>query len=339
MRQRLRGLFSMFGITMSLCLVGLLTLTSIEAPARQQPQSRVQLPTTNNERARNADSDKMVPLGGTQRTDDKIQLKAKLVSLTVTVSDRYGRFVTGLGKKNFDVFDDGVRQEIAHFSDEDAPLTLGIIYDVSGSMGDLTSRSFQTLRSFFETSHQEDEYFIIAFNDRAKLVQDFTTSPSEIMSRVIFVKAKGSTALYDGVYLGIEKARQGRHQKRALLIISDGEENSSRYNGRELRELLKESDVPVYSIAISQLYAGVGTLQWLSNSSGGMTFSPADEPQTRDIYTRIALMLRHQYAIGFYPSNTATEEPWHKVRLMINAPRGLGRLSLSYKKTYRSFGK
>jgi Ca-activated chloride channel homolog len=270
---------------------------------------------------------------------DKIQLQARLVSMTVTVSDPLGRFVTGLQQRNFQIFDDGVRQEIAHFSDEDAPLTLGIIYDVSGSMGDLTSRSFQTLRRFFDTSHEDDEYFIIAFNNRAQLVQDFTTSPDEIMSRVIFVKAKGSTALYDGVYLGLEKARQGRHRKKALLIISDGEENSSRYSGRELRDMLKESDVPVYGIGISQLYAGMGTLQSLSGWSGGMTFAPADEPQTRDIYTRIALMLRHQYAIGFYPTDAASPVDWHKVRIIINAPRGLGRLSLSYKNGYRSFAK
>lgn len=277
--------------------------------------------------------------GKGQEPGGQIQLKAKLVSLTVTVLDPYGRFVTGLTKRNFEVFDDGVKQEIAHFTDEDAPVTLGIVYDVSGSMGDLTSRSFQALRRFFETSHQEDEYFIIAFNDRAKLVQDFTTSPSEIMSRVIFVKAKGSTALYDGVYLGLEKARQGKHPKKALLIISDGEENNSRYNGRELREMLKESDVPVYSIGISQLYAGMGTLQSLSEWSGGMAFAPEDEPETRDIYTRIALMLRHQYAIGFYPSDAASTVDWHKLRISINAPRGLGRLVLNYKKGYRSFGK
>jgi Ca-activated chloride channel homolog len=279
------------------------------------------------------------PATATAQSNEQVQLQARLVSMTVTVLDPFGRFVTGLTKKNFEVFDDGVKQEIAHFSDEDAPLTLGIIYDVSGSMNDLTSRSFQALRRLFETSHQEDEYFIIAFNDRAKLVQDFTTSPSEIMSRVIFVKAKGSTALFDGVYLGIEKARQGRHNKKALLIISDGEENSSRYNGRDLREMLKESDVPVYSIGISQLYAGMGTLEGLSEWSGGMAFAPEDEPQTRDIYTRIALMLRHQYAIGFYPTDAASNIDWHKVRMNITAPRGLGRLSLNYKKGYRSFGK
>src|SRR5215471_15640539 len=269
--------------------------------------------------------------------DDKIQLQARLVSITVTVSDSLGRFVTGLQQRQFQVYDDGVKQEIAHFSDDDAPLTLGIIYDVSGSMSDLTSRSFQALRRLFDTSHQDDEYFIVAFNDRAQLVQDFTTSPDDIMSRVVFVKAKGSTALFDGVYLGLEKAKQGRHRKKALLIISDGEENSSRYSGRELREMLKESDVPVYSIGVSQFYAGIGVLQSLSGWSGGMTLTPADEPQTRDIYTRIALMLRHQYVIGFYPSDVSSPTDWHKVRIMINGPKGLGRLSLSYRNGYRSF--
>jgi len=271
--------------------------------------------------------------------DDKLQLQARLVSMTVTVSDSLGRFVTGLQQRNFEVFDDNVKQEIAHFGDDDAPLTLGIIYDVSGSMDDLTSRSFQALRKLFETSHPDDEYFIIAFNNRAKLVQDFTTSPSEIMSKVIFVKAKGSTALFDGVYLGLEKARLGRHKKKALLILSDGEENSSRYSTRELRDMLKESDVPVYSFGISRMYAGMGTLQALSGWSGGMSFALEDEPQARDIYTKIALMLRHQYVIGFYPTDAASTADWHKVRIQLHAPRGLGRLALSYKKEYRSFVK
>ncbi|HLF84813.1 MAG TPA: VWA domain-containing protein [Blastocatellia bacterium] len=307
--------------------------------AKKQPKSSDARTSSIHEKKPSRDSQTTTPLAASQQPDDKIQLKARLVSMTVTVSDRFGRFVTGLEKRNFQIFDDGVQQEIAHFGDEDAPLTLGIIYDVSGSMGDLTSRSFRALKKFFDTSHQDDEYFIIAFSNRAQLIQDFTTSPSEIMSRVIFVKAKGSTSLYDGVYLGLEKARQGRHRKKALLIISDGEENSSRYSGRELREMLKESDVPVYGIGISQLYQGMGTLQSLSGWSGGMTFAPMDEPQTRDIYTRIALMLRHQYAIGFYPTDAASPVDWHKVRIMINAPRGLGRLSLSYKNGYRSFGK
>ena len=328
----------MHRVAVLLCVVAVLTTNSTGLSVCFGNQTEPEFPETSQEtRPGQSNAARQVPQN--QGQDDKIQLQARLVSLTVTVSDSLGRFVTGLQQRNFQIFDDGVQQEIAHFTDDDAPLTLGIIYDVSGSMGDLTTRSFQTLKRLFDTSHEDDEYFIIAFNNRAQLVQDFTTSPSEIMSRVIFVKAKGSTALYDGVYLGIEKAKQGRHKKKALLIISDGEENSSRYNGRELREMLKESDVPVYSIGISQLYQGIGALQSLSGWSGGMTFTPADEPQTRDIYTRIALMLRHQYAIGFYPTDAASPVNWHKVRIILNAPRGLGRLSVSYKNGYRTFVK
>ena len=272
-----------------------------------------------------------------KKSADQIRLESKLVSITLTASDSYGRFVTGLKKENFQVYDNKVKQEIAHFTDDDAPLTLGIVYDVSGSMNDLTNRSFQALRRFFEISHEDDEYFIVAFNDKPKLVQDFTTSPSEIMSRVIFVKAKGSTALFDATYIAIEKAKQGRHAKKALLIISDGEENHSRYSGKELRHLLQESGVLIYSIGISNLMLGAGTLKQLSGESGGRAFFPFQESEFTDIYTRIAIMLRHQYVIGFYPSDTTSKGKWHDVQIKLTAPKGLGRLSLSYKKGYQSF--
>jgi Ca-activated chloride channel family protein len=272
-----------------------------------------------------------------QKPDDKIRLQSKLVSTVVTVSDTYGRFVTGLRKGNFEVYDNNVRQEISHFSDEDAPLTLGIIYDVSNSMSSLTGRAFQALKRFFETSHEDDEYFIVAFNNKPQLVQDFTTSPSEIMSRVIFVKAKGSTALFDATYIAVEKARQGRHPKKALLIISDGMENNSRYSGKELRRLLQESGVQIYSIGIADFLQGAGTLEMLSNTTGGRAFFPMTDGEVGDIYTRIAVMLRHQYVIGFYPTDTTSSVKQHEVRIKLQAPKGLGRLSLYYKKSYPSF--
>src|SRR5215467_1644769 len=263
---------------------------------------------------------------------DTVKIEAKLVNVTLTVSDRYGRFVTGLTRDNFEVYDDNVKQKIEHFTDEDAPISLGIIYDVSGSMSNLTSRSVQALRRFFETTHEEDEFFIVAFNDRARLVQDYTSSIDDILNRIIFIKAKGSTALYDAVYAGIEKAKQGRHPKKALLIISDGEENSSRYSAKELSALLEESGVQVYAVGISKLYAGAPTLMQLAGSGSGVTYFPMNEGEMRDIYTRISIMLRHQYVIGFYPSDTSANTKWHNVRVGIKAPRGLGRLSLYYKK-------
>jgi Ca-activated chloride channel homolog len=268
---------------------------------------------------------------------DTIRLETKLVSTVITVSDPYGRFVTGLTQENFEIFDDNVKQEISIFSDEDAPITLGIIYDVSGSMGDLTSRSFETLRRFFHTSHEDDEYFIIAFNNKPKLVQDFTTSPNEILNRTVFIPAKGATALYDAVYLATEKVKQGRHAKKALLILSDGEENNSRYSGKELSTLLKESDVQVYAIGISNLWGGSGVLHQIAGWTGGRAYFPFASIEVGDIYTRMALLLRHQYVIGFYPTDTTSANKWHEVKVKITAPKGLGRLSLSYKKGYQSF--
>src|SRR5581483_10348200 len=148
-----------------------------------------------------------------QKQSDRIIIETKLVSVTVTVSDRNRRFVAGLTREDFEIYDD-------------APLTLGIIYDVSGSMRPLSSQALHALRGLFENSHDDDEYFVIAFNDRPKLVQDFTSLPNEILNRTVFIKSKGSTALFDATYLALDKVKKGRHPKKALLIISDGEENS-----------------------------------------------------------------------------------------------------------------
>lgn len=267
---------------------------------------------------------------------DGIKLETKLVNVTVTVSDPDGKAINGLSKDNFEVFDDGVKQEIAHFTDDDTPISLGIIFDVSGSMTGIIKRSIVALERLFETCHNDDEFFEVAFSDRAQLVQDYTTSSSQILGRVLSADPKGATSLYDAVYLGIEKAKQGRHARKALLIISDGEENNSRYSGGELGRLLKESDVQVYAIGISDTYVGAGTLKHLTGMSGGRAFFPTDD-ELMDIYSRISLMLRHQYLIGFYPTGADGSARWHKVRLKLMVPKGLGRLVVSYKDSYQSF--
>ena len=275
------------------------------------------------------DAQRPAPAKPSQKPDG-IKLDTKLVSVTVTVSDRYGRFVSGLSKDDFEIFDDNVKQDIEIFGDEDAPVSMGIVYDVSGSMSDLTSQSFAALKKFFDTSHKDDEFFVIAFNRKPHLVQDFTNSPSDILGKVVFIKAKGSTALYDAAYLAIEKARQGRHPKKALLIISDGEENSSRYSHGELQNLLKEAGVQIYAI-------GGGVLGQMAELTGGRAFDVGGGDPTWDTFKQIAIYLRHQYVIGFYPTNTASPAKWHKVRLRIKGPRSLGKLTLSYKKDYESF--
>ena len=278
--------------------------------------------------------------------DDKtVRLGTGVVNVIVSVTDPYGRFVTGLGKDHFDLFDDKVKQQIAHFTDEDAPVSLGIVYDVSGSMKERIVRSVKALRRFIETSHDDDDFFLIGFNDRAKLVQDFTPSGDQVLGHLMFVQPKGSTALYDAAYLAVEKVQQGRHSKKALLIISDGQDNNSRYTYKELRNRVKEADVQIYAIGITDPATdslagfGRGVLEEITRMTGGRVFFPNayNEPELIEICTRIALELRHQYSIGFYPTDITSEAKWHKVQVKVNPPRGLGRLSLTYREGYQSF--
>jgi Ca-activated chloride channel family protein len=265
---------------------------------------------------------------------DKIVLNTKLVNLTVSVNDKLGRFVAGMTKEDFEIFDDNIRQDIAFFSDDDAPISLGIVYDVSSSMGNFSSRSLAMLRHFFDNSHTEDEFYVYAFNNRVQLVQDFTSLPEAVLSRVTFIKAKGSTALFDATYAAVEKVREGRHHKKVILIFSDGEENSSRYSGRELQNLLKENDVQIYAIGMSEFSDGAGTLKFIAEPTGGQALFPFDYASAEVVYTRLALMLRRQYVIGFYPSNVTSGTAWHKLHVQIKAPKQLGKLKLSYKNGY-----
>jgi Ca-activated chloride channel family protein len=279
--------------------------------------------------------------------DDKVTLGTDIVNVTISVTDSYGRFVTGLSKDHFEIFDDKVKQQIAHFTDEDAPVSLGIVYDVSGSMKERIGRSMKALRRFIDTSHNDDDFFLIAFNDRAKLIQDFTVSGDSVLGHLMFVNPHGSTALYDAAYLAVEKVQQGRHSKKALLIISDGQDNNSRYTYKELRNRVKEADVQIYAIGItdpaSDSLAGFGksVLEEITRMTGGRAFFPNayNEPELVEICTRIALELRHQYSVGFYPTDIASEAKWHKVQVKVNPPRGLGRLSLLYREGYQSFKK
>lgn len=277
----------------------------------------------------------------------QIVIGVGVVNVIISVTDPYGRFVTGLSKDHFDIFDDKVKQQIAHFTDEDSPVSLGIVYDVSGSMKERIMRSIKALRRFIETSHDDDDFFLIGFNDRAKLIQDFTTSGDQVVGHLMFVNPKGSTALYDASYLAVEKVQQGRHTKKALLIISDGQDNNSRYTYKELRNRVKEADVQIYAIGItdpaSDTLAGFGrgVLEEITRMTGGRAFFPNayNEPELVEICTRIALELRHQYSVGFYPTDMTSEAKWHKVQVKVNPPKGLGRLSLTYKDGYQSFKK
>ena len=266
-----------------------------------------------------------------------------LITLTVTVTDTYGRYVSGLSQKAFSVFDEKQQQEITFFSDDDAPVSVGVIFDVSGSMsGEKIKRARDALAKFIQTSHNSDEYFLIAFNSRAQLLLDKTRNGDAVLDKLTFVQTRNQTALYDACYLGVEKVQRGAHPKRALLLISDGQDNNSRYTFNEVRRLLKESDVVLYSIGIlsggdsgSALgMEGQGILDELSGVSGGKAFFPRSAAEMDDIFEQIALELRHQYSIGYKPTNFLNDGKWHKIKVKVSPPRGLPRLFVRSKEGY-----
>lgn len=275
--------------------------------------------------------------------DQPVIINTDLVTLTVTVTDTYGRYVTGLDKRHFTVFDEKEPQDIVFFSDDDAPASVGVIFDVSGSMsGDKIQRARQALARFIETSHERDEYFLIGFNSRAQLLLDRTRDSNAVLSKLTFVETKGNTALYDACYLGVEKLARSTYPKRAILLISDGQDNNSRYTFNEVRRLLKESDVIIYAIGImgnndagsSLGMQGQAILDELASVSGGRAFFPQTTAEMNEIFERIALELRHQYSIGYRPKDFVPDGRWRRIKVKVNPPRGLPRLYVRSREGY-----
>ena len=173
-----------------------------------------------------------------------------LALVNVTVTDPYDRLITGLDSSNFRVFENNVEQEVVTFSSEDIPISVGVIFDDSGSMGNKVNKAREAAIEFFKRSNPEDEFFFVSFNDRAELTSTFTNSIENIQSRMMLTAPRGSTALLDAIYLGLNEMRGARHSKRALLILSDGGDNHSRYSESDVKRLVKEADTQLYAIGI-----------------------------------------------------------------------------------------
>jgi Ca-activated chloride channel family protein len=271
-----------------------------------------------------------------------IRQRTSLVVVNVSVTDKQFRQIGGLNKDHFEIYEDKVRQQIEFFSDDDKPASIGVIFDLSGSMNNKISRARDAIKAFIDTCHDEDEFFLVGFNDRASLLAELSDGRS-VLDKLAWAEPHGQTALYDAAYLGVEKVKEGRHEKRAVLIVSDGQDNASRYNYGELRKLLKEADVQVYCIGILEEGVSAGTsidrqgqviLEELAQTTGGMAFFPTSFAELDDSVTRIALTLRHQYSIGYVPFNDQRDGKWRKIKVRVNAPKGLPSLIVRAKEGY-----
>jgi Ca-activated chloride channel family protein len=272
---------------------------------------------------------------------DAIRLRRDMVTLNVMVRDADGRCITGLKKSNFAVFDEKVRQEVTFFSAEDVPLTLGIVFDVSGSMKEKMTAARRALAGLLERSHREDEIFVIGVDERVTLVRDFTPNVPSIANAFMLGEARGRTALFDGAVAAIEKCKRGSRAKRAVLIVSDGQDNASRYTLAELAELLRESDVMVYAVGVLDLaedrqrfIAGAHALDRLAALTGGVAYFPFKEEELSDVCAQIALELRRHYSIGFYPSRLDGDGKYRRLRVKVERPAGLPPLRAEYRDGY-----
>ncbi len=273
-----------------------------------------------------------------------IRIDSTLVLIPVTVTDPMNRFVTGLEKENFRVFEDKAEQSIAQFSSEDAPLSVGVVFDCSGSMGSKLEKSRLAVAQFFKTANPEDEFFLVQFNDGAQIIQAFTQNLEDIQNRLTFTQSKGRTALLDAVYLGLHEMKKAKNPRKALLIISDGGDNNSRYTEGEIKNLVKEADVQIYAIGIyepigargrtAEELAGPGLLTEIAEQTGGRQYSVENLNELPDIAAKIGVELRNQYILGYSPQNQERDGKFRRVQVKLVQPRGLPPLRAYWRMGY-----
>jgi len=259
------------------------------------------------------------------------------VFVKVSVTDPLNRYVTGLEKAHFRVFEDKVEQDIIHFTQQSAPISVGIIFDVSGSMKDNNNigSAKNAIIRFLQSGNPEDEYFLVTFNQKTTLVQSFTQQSTTIQNEVSFKTAGGRTALYDAVYMGLDQIKGGKNEKKALILITDGEDNSSRYTAAEVREFAKESDVQIYGIGEEgKLGYGRSEIQNIVGITGGRAFFPNNFNELDYYIDLIHAELRNQYILGYAPTNKTHDGKWRRIRVKLEPPQGLPKLIVHAKEGY-----
>ena len=271
-----------------------------------------------------------------------VHLDVELALVNITVTDPYDRLVTGLEPDNFRVFEDNIEQEVVTFSSEDVPISIGIILDLSGSMTNKVGKAKEAAVQFFKTANPQDEFFLVTFNEHAQLTSTFTSDVEDIEGRILSMSAKGRTALLDAIYLGLVQMKEAHNARRALLIISDGGDNSSRYSEKDIKRLVREADTQLYSVGIfdgvesrsrtpEELH-GPSLLSELTELTGGRAFSVESPNELPDIAAKVGTELRNQYILGYHPSNKAHDARWRKIKIKLHPPKGLPPLT-AYAKT------
>jgi VWFA-related protein len=272
-----------------------------------------------------------------------LRTDSSLVVIPTWVSTASGVSVTTLDKENFRLSQDDVDQPISYFIKDDAPLSIGLLFDTSGSMRDKMDKACEAVAAFFRTANTEDEFFLVEFSDRAKLMIPFTPDSGTIYDRIARTKPFGRTSLFDAIDVALKQMKKAKHARKAFVIISDGGDNWSRHTSREIRNALAESDVQLYAMGIfdaeitkkspAETRNGPALLDELAGQSGGRHYPVANLNELPTISAKIGTDLRNEYLLGFYPVDTR-DGKYHHVKVNLALPDNLPPLRANYRRGY-----
>jgi Ca-activated chloride channel family protein len=315
-------------------LVGLAIAAGLAAPLAFHGQGPIE--------PRQRAGAKVEPKQDPKQDDDgarvNLRIDSTLVLVPVEVSDPLNRPVSGLEKENFKLFDDKVEQKIVSFAMEDDPIAVGLVFDVSGSMGRDLPQTGKAAQHFFRTANPGDEFCLVTLSSEAKLAVALTENPGDVDNQLMFARGGGSTALLDGVYLGLNEVRKSKKLRKALVIISDGGENNSRYTELEVRNAIRESDVLIYAIGVfgtgqGSNYSDQVLLKDLTKETGGRMF-PTEGMPIADFADKIITDLRNRYVLGYSPTNPVKDGRYHRLEVKVPPIKGLPKLSAHWKTGY-----
>ena len=282
--------------------------------------------------------------GQANRAAAGIRVDSYLVLIPVLVTDRHDRLVTGLDKTQFRLYEDKVEQVITQFGSEEVPVSVAVVFDCSGSMGAKLEKARMAVAEFLKTANPEDEFALIEFNDRAQVVVGLTTQTEEVQNRLMFSQSKGRTALLDAIYLALNEMQHAKRSRKAILVVSDGGDNSSRYTVSELKNWVREADVQIYSIAIMEPFdvrertpeefAGPALLDEIAQQSGGRLYELDNMNQMPSIAARIGLALRHQYMLGYSPTASKRDGKYHRLKVKLEGSKSLTALRAYFRTGY-----
>jgi Ca-activated chloride channel homolog len=267
-----------------------------------------------------------------------------LVLVPATVTDGANRFLLGLQKKDFHLFEDGVEQTISQFASEDAPLSVGLVFDTSGSMGLKVRKSRDAALQFLKTLNTQDEAFLVEFGDKAELTQEFTSKAADIADKLQALQPGGLTAMLDAANLGLQEMKKAKNPRKALVVISDGGDNNSKYKASEIESLVREADVQIYAMGVfepdffpgltKEEISGPKLLAEITQQTGGRVFAASDPGDLPSVATRIGVELRNQYVLAYTPANTQKDGKYRKVEVKIDGPSGISNLKVRWRLGY-----